>query len=142
MRKITDERLKLRNLQHIRIAYIIQTFGILAILGYELFQSGMDGMRQNPVWLVFMVTAIVYMYLSMSTSVEHERKISNPKKSLMISFITVFIIASAIAFFVSVTPGFDWGTGLLVGLIIIVCGVIPSFYIYRLRMKQLAEMDE
>ena len=45
MKKITDERLVLRNLQHIRIAFIVQTLGILSILGYELYQGGLEGMR-------------------------------------------------------------------------------------------------
>ncbi|WP_331490738.1 hypothetical protein [Aquibacillus rhizosphaerae] len=72
MKKITDERLVLRNLQNIRIVYIVQTLGILIILAYELIQGGMDGMRNNPVWIVFMVSIVVSAYLSMNVSLAHE----------------------------------------------------------------------
>lgn len=40
MKKITDERLIVQNLQHIKIAYIVQTIGVLSILGYEVFKGG------------------------------------------------------------------------------------------------------
>lgn len=47
MKKITDERLILRNLKNIKITYIVQTIGILSILGYDFFR-GLDRMRENP----------------------------------------------------------------------------------------------
>lgn len=93
-------------------------------------------MRDNPVWLVFMITTIVYAYLSMSTSVEHECPIKNPGKSLVIGLAVIVVIAMVLAYFVSANPGYNWGTGALVAAIIVVCGAIPVLYIYRLRMKQ------
>lgn len=51
MKKIKDERLVLNNLQDIRIIYIVQTIGILCILGYAFFQGGLEEMRANPLWL-------------------------------------------------------------------------------------------
>lgn len=80
MKKIKDERLKLQNLKNIRIAYIIQTVGILGILGYDFIAKGPDGMRANPLWIVFMITAIISAYLSMSVSVDHESNEKEPKK--------------------------------------------------------------
>lgn len=142
MKKITDERLILRNLQHIRIVYIVQTLGILVILGYELFQGGLDGMRENPVWLVFMISIIIYTYLTMSTSVDHEKQIKSPKKSLMIGLLVVLVIAITLGFFTSITPGFNWGNGALISSIIIFCGAIPVYYIYRLRLKKLDDIEE
>ena len=142
MKKITDERLVVRNLQHVRIAYIVQTLGILGILGYELIQGGLDQMRENPLWLVFMITSIIYAYLTMSTSVEHEKRIKNPGKSLKNSFIVLLVIGVALAYFVSITPGSSWGMGFLIAGIIIICGAIPAIYIYRLRMKQLKDYED
>jgi len=75
MKKITDERLIFKNLQNIKVTYIVQTIGILSILGYEFVQGGLEGMRQNPLWLVFILTSVVYSYLSMSVSIDHEEKI-------------------------------------------------------------------
>ena len=142
MKKITDERLVVRNLQHVRIAYIVQTLGILGILGYELIQGGLDQMRENPLWLVFMITSIIYAYLTMSTSVEHEKRIKNPRKSLKNSLIVLLVIGAALAYFVSITPDSNWGMGILIGGIIVICGAIPTIYIYRLRIKQLKEYED
>jgi len=142
MKKITDERLVLRNLQNTRIVYIVQTFGILCILGYNLFTSGIDGMRDNPIWLVFMVSAIVSAYLSMSISVEHEKKICNPKKSFIISTVITLVISIIFAYFVSITPESGLSVGILTGVIILICFLIPNIYIYRLRMKQLIDLDD
>jgi hypothetical protein len=43
---------------------------------------------------------------------------------------------------VSITPGYGWDNGLLLGVIMAVCGGIPAFYIYRLRLKQADLYDE
>lgn len=142
MKKIKDERLVLRNLQHIRVAYFVQTLGILLILGFELIRGGLEGMRNNPIWSVFMVTTVVYAYLSMSTSVEHETENRSPKKSLIISLIVTTIIAAGVTVFTSMTSGFSWLDGLLIGGILLICGVVPLIYLYRLRVKRAMELEE
>ncbi|MCA1201683.1 hypothetical protein [Priestia flexa] len=40
MRKIKDERLIVQNLKNIRVAFIIQTLGILSLLVYDGLQNG------------------------------------------------------------------------------------------------------
>ncbi|MBP1932020.1 hypothetical protein [Ammoniphilus resinae] len=142
MKKITDERLIVRNLQHIRIAYIVQTTGILCILGYEVFKDGIEGMTNNPLWFVFMLTTIVYGYLNMSVSVEQEKKPKKPVRSLIISLVVVTIIAVAFAILTSITPNFNWSDGILIGGIIFICGIIPVSYVYRLRIKQQKDLEE
>jgi hypothetical protein len=142
MKKVSDERLVLRNLQNIKITYIVQTIGILCILGYELAQGGLEGMRQNPLWLVFMLTTVVYTYMSMSVSVEHETKMKDPKKSLMISLVVLTLIALVVAYLTSITPNFGYGDGTLMGAIIFVCGYIPCHYVYRLRQKQQEDLED
>ncbi|MBY0099579.1 hypothetical protein [Mesobacillus maritimus] len=142
MKKISDERLVLRNLQNIKITYIVQTIGILGILGYELAQGGVEGMRQNPLWLVFMLTSVVYAYMTMSVSVEHETKMKDPKKSLMISVVVLILIALVVAYLTSITPNFGYGDGGLIGAIIFICGYIPCHYVYRLRQKQQEDLED
>jgi len=142
MKKITDERLILRNLQHIKIAFIVQTIGILCILGYEFVRGGLEGMRENPLWIVFILTSIVYAYLSMSVSVEHERNIKNPKKSFIISMGVLTVIVVAVAYLTSITPNYGWTEGLLIGAILLLCGFIPLYYVYRLRMKQGQDLED
>ena len=73
MKKIRDERLILRNLKNIRIVFVIQTLGIVGILGYDLVTKGMDAMTSNPLWPLLMISMVIYAYLSMSISVEHEK---------------------------------------------------------------------
>jgi hypothetical protein len=142
MKKIRDERLVLRNLHNIKIAYIVQTIGILCILCYELAQGGLEGMRQNPLWLVFMLTTVVYTYMTMSVSVEHETKMKDPKKSLMISLVVLTLIALVVAYLTSMTPNFGYGNGALIGAIIFICGYIPCHYVYRLRQKQQKDLED
>lgn len=142
MKKITDERLIVRNLQHIKIAFIVQTIGILCILGYEVFKGGVEGMTKNPLWIVFMLTSVIYGYLNMSVSVEHEKKPKEPVRSFFISLFVVTIIAVVFAILTSITPNFNWGDCLLIGGIFFVCGIIPVSYVYRLRIKQEKDREE
>jgi UDP-N-acetylmuramyl pentapeptide phosphotransferase/UDP-N-acetylglucosamine-1-phosphate transferase len=136
MKKIKDERLVLKNLQNVRTAYIIQTIGIIGILGYDLITKGMDGMRQNPLWIVFMITTIVSLYLSMNISVDHESSEKSPKKGTVLSLVILTGISVIIGIAVNFTDGFGMLDGLIIGGIIFVCGLIPILYIHQLRTKQ------
>ncbi|MEK5440888.1 MULTISPECIES: hypothetical protein [unclassified Fredinandcohnia] len=143
MKKIKDERLILKNLQNVRTAYIIQTIGILGILGYDLFTKGMEGMRQNPLWIVFMITTIVSVYLSMNISVDHESSEKSPKKGTVLSLLILTAISVIIGIAVNFTNGFGILDGLIMGGIIFVCGLIPILYIRYLRIKRQEEnLDE
>ncbi|MEH6931753.1 MULTISPECIES: hypothetical protein [Bacillus] len=142
MKKITDERLILRNLKNIKITYIVQTIGILSILGYDFFQGGLDRMRENPLWMVFILTSIVSAYLSMNISVEQERAIINPQKSFIIRLVVLAVIVVFIAYLISITPNYGWKDGLLLGSILLICGFIPMYYVYRLRLKQRQDLQD
>jgi len=63
MKKIKDERLQHENLNNIRIVYIIQTIGIFAILVYDLVTKGVNGMTENPLWIVLLVATVTSTYL-------------------------------------------------------------------------------
>lgn len=142
MKKITDERLILRNLQHIKIAYTVQTIGILSILAYELVQNGFDEMRENPLWHVLIITSVVIGYLSMSVRVEHEKVRKNPKKSLMVSLLVITAIVIAVAYLTAISPNSDWKDGLIIAGVLFICSLIPILYVYRLRVKQEQDMAE
>lgn len=142
MKKIKDERLIMKNLQNIRIAYIIQTLGILGILGYYLVTSGMDGMTDNPLWYVLIITAIVSAYLSMNVSVDHENSKKDPKKGLYLSISIITVLSLLIGMLVINTDGYHLMNGVLVGGIIFVCGLAPIIYIYYLRNKREKDIDE
>ncbi|WP_309247471.1 hypothetical protein [Priestia megaterium] len=87
MKKIVDERLTFLNLQHIKITYIVQTLGFLLILGHDFLEGGLEKMKANPLWVVFILSSVVYSYLSLSISVEHEKEIKRPFRSFFAEFI-------------------------------------------------------
>lgn len=93
MKKIKDERLIMKNLQNIKVAYIIQTLGIIGILAYDLITKGLAGMRDNPLWYVFIITSIISAYLSMNISVDHENSKKDPKKGLSLSITIVTLLS-------------------------------------------------
>lgn len=139
MKKIEDERLKLQNLKNIRIAYIIQTVGILGILGYDFITKGPEGMTANPLWIVFMITSVISAYLSISVSVDHERAGKEPRKGLIISLAVITLISAAIGILVSITDGYTIINGILLGSILFICFLVPAVYIYYLRKKRQEE---
>ena len=70
MKKIKDERLIIQNLKNIRIAFIVQTIGISAILIYEVVTKGPTEAIENPLWLVFMLTMVVFLWLHLKISID------------------------------------------------------------------------
>ncbi|MDX6152715.1 hypothetical protein [Marinococcus sp. PL1-022] len=136
MKKITDERLQWKNLQHIRIAFIVQTLGILSILGYELVISGMNQMMENPLWLVFTVTIAVMAFLHLGISVDHERVKASPKTRRNGALGVLIFFSILIAVFTSLQNGSTTISGVLLGVVIFVCGGLPLWYIYSLRKRQ------
>lgn len=134
MKKIKDERLVLKNLKNIRTAYVIQTLGIIGILGYDVIQGGLDQMRSNPLWSVFMITTVISAYLSMSISVDEYPSQKSPKKGFLISLIVVTLISVAAGIAISLSTGI--GTGILIGGVIFVCSVPPCAYIFYLRKQR------
>lgn len=142
MKKITDERLILQNLKNIRFAYMIQTAGIIGILGFDFITKGLEGMRENPLWLVFMITTVISLYLSMNISVDHEKSNKAPKKGLTISLLVAVMISSVVGFLVTLTDGYTINDGFVAGGILFLCSLVPVFYIYYLRTKQEDDYDE
>ncbi|WP_034537152.1 hypothetical protein [Carnobacterium inhibens] len=136
MKKITDERLILKNLKNIRNAYAIQTLGILGILGYDWITRGSEAMHESPLWLVFIISTTALALFSMDISVAHEARKKTPKRSLIISIVIIALISIAVGIFVPFTGKSDPINGLIVSGICFICILIPYIYIYYLRNKQ------
>lgn len=64
LQRINDERLIIKNLQNIRLVYVIQTLGILGLLGYDVISNGLS---QNPLWLVLIASTVVLAFMSFSS---------------------------------------------------------------------------
>ena len=93
-------------------------------------------MTENPLWLVFMITAVIFAYLSMNISVDHETNEKSPKIRLLISLAVAALISIAVGIGVSLTDGFGPINGIVLGGIIFICFLAPTLYIYYLRMKR------
>nr|WP_080876386.1 hypothetical protein [Oceanobacillus timonensis] len=142
MQRINDERLVLKNLQNIRIAYAIQTLGILAVLGYDFVTKGFNGMTENPIWIIFIVSTMVLAFLSMNISVDHESDDKFPNKGLAISLTLLALICIAIIIFTAWSDDFAIIDGVLFGGILFICGMVPVFFLFGLRKKKRAEEEE
>lgn len=131
-----DERLTLRNLQITRIAYAIQVIGFVVILGYDYVAGGMEKARENPIWILFIVSTTILAFLSMNISVDYENSKKSAKKGLVISFIAVALISTTIGVFTAISDGHTTTDGIITGLVFLVCGFIPFFFLYTLRTKK------
>lgn len=139
MKRINDERLKRRQLENIRIAFIVQTLGLIAILVYDAFTKGFDEITNNPVWFVFIITVVVLTYLSMGISVEYERGKNSPEKSFAYSLIVLIVVSVILGILSTLGEEYTMATGFLVGGILFICGLIPIVYVYTLRKKNREE---
>ena len=74
LNKITDERLLAKNLRNIRIAFVVQTVGIIAVLGNEWIKNGSRAMFEEPLHLVFLVSLTVYVALTVPIARENEEQ--------------------------------------------------------------------
>jgi len=135
VKKIQDERLILQNLKNIKVVYIVQTLSIIGILGYDLVTKGFDAMKENPLWFVLLFTSVITAYLSMNIGVDQEIEKKSPQKQLFISLLVALIISIATGSIIIIKNSLL--DGVLVGLILFVCSLIPLIYVYKLRRKKI-----
>ncbi len=67
-KKIHNERLIIRNLKNVRITFLVQTIGIVAVLIYYAALDGVTAVVQDPLWLVLLVSLIVFFALHLKIS--------------------------------------------------------------------------
>lgn len=130
MKKIKDERLIVRNLRNIRLAFIAENVFIIGALILQIVR-GRDLMAtvsyRNPLFSALMVGCYVLVVLSVNVSVP---MYDTPKKSLrqlLAVGLLVWPAASAI-FFWFVLPTSYWWLSLVCGAIISV--VVTSILLY------------
>lgn len=71
LNKLSDERLLAKNLRNIRIAFVVQTLGVIAVLGYELLKNGAYAVFAEPLFLVLLVSIAVYLALTIPIAREN-----------------------------------------------------------------------
>ncbi|HDR7911041.1 branched-chain amino acid ABC transporter substrate-binding protein [Bacillus pretiosus] len=144
MKKIKDERLILKTLKNIRIAFLFQSLGIIGILGYIGFTEGVDQITKSPLWLLFILTSIVLSYLQLSVSIDVEEgekdiKLTPYYKIILRSLIVGTIIAIIYIIFSPERPLFE---AILTGSIFFICFLISYSISYFIKKRRLQDDDE
>ncbi|MGH0591371.1 branched-chain amino acid ABC transporter substrate-binding protein [Bacillus pretiosus] len=144
MKKIKDERLILKTLKNIRIAFLFQSLGIIGILGYIGFTEGVDQITKSPLWLLFILTSIVLSYLQLSVSIDVEEgekdiKLTPYYKIILRSLIVGTIITIIYIIFSPERPLFE---AILTGSIFFICFLISYSISYFIKKRRLQDDDE
>ncbi|MDQ0163456.1 hypothetical protein [Bacillus alveayuensis] len=143
MKKITDERLLIKNLKNIRIAFVIQSVGIIGILLYDAITKGITSMTHQPLWIVFMITSIVLGYLQMSISIDYENPSKKVKPSTYFKGLSAILgISIVIAFLVYLSPESGLKESNIVGIVLFLSMLAPYSYIYYLRKKKYEDEED
>ena len=109
---------------------------------FELIKNGPGSVFSNPLWLVLLLSGIVMNYLNMRISVDQESDAKNPKKSLWLSIIVALSIAALISILLRQINSFAVADALIFGAIVFIFGLIPSIYVYKLRIEKQKNWEE
>ena len=137
MKKIKDERLIIRNLKNIRVAFLVQSIGILAILVYDVFKEGLSEATKNPLWFVFIITVVVLSFLNINVSIDAYDDVENPIKPW--PYYRTVIITAIIGFVLGLLQQFYGGNirnSIIVGGVVFICFLVPSSLLHYLRKKR------
>lgn len=140
-KKIKDERLIIKNLKIVRIVYVIQTLGILGLLAYA-WLNGQAAVKTGAIWMVFYLSSMVGIFLSIEISLAHEKEVKSPKRRFYFSLIILAGVSLVIAFFLSRIPELKVINALFYGIVIFIAGLIPSYYMYYLRKKSSEDLED
>ncbi|WP_163970359.1 DUF6773 family protein [Oceanobacillus halotolerans] len=144
MKKVKDERLQLQNLKNIRIAFAVQTIGILGILLYEAIVDGVQAATDNPLWFVFMITMVVLMWLNLRISVDVYDDAKEQKKPG--SFYRYVIISALVGLVIALLAklGQDSSSNseaFIVGAVVFMAFLIPFSFVHYLRKKRYEDVE-
>ncbi|CAM3849777.1 hypothetical protein ALCH109712_07745 [Alkalicoccus chagannorensis] len=143
MQKINDERLVIQNLKNIRTAFLIQTIGIIAILLYEVVTGGFQSARENPIWIVLLLSIIVHNFLSIRVSVDMDDGEKQSKRPWPFSRTFSLILLLGVA---AGSLQYIYSNTLLhaslVGGAVFICFLAPFSFIHYLKQKQRDESDK
>ncbi|HHY20293.1 MAG TPA: branched-chain amino acid ABC transporter substrate-binding protein [Bacilli bacterium] len=141
-KKITDERLIVKNLKNIRVAYVFQTLGILAILIYEGINKGVSAVTTNPLWLVFIGTGVLFAFMNLGISVDNDETIYEKKQSSYMKTVMICLFVGVLfGCMTSLTPDGSVEQGILLGTVIFISALIPYTIIYFLKKKRIEESE-
>src|SRR5699024_521315 len=91
----SDERLALKNLRKIRVAFAVQALGIIGVLGYYLVAGGYEDIYKSPLNILFSLSILILIFLSMNITVDYENSRKHAGKGLAISIIVLLFASLA-----------------------------------------------
>lgn len=140
---VKDERLMIEGLKHIRLAFILQNVVILGIVFYRYVLQGAGYESVSDLLMVFMGGIIVINCLNLKHSVEVYEHTGGVSRSyfMKLLLIPVGIVIGLLAICIIVTPGISIKEIGITGLIMFVCFLIPSLFIY-IYMKKIKSEKE
>jgi len=143
MKLIRDERLVIKNLKNIRIAFAFQTLSIVGILIYDGMVKGLDNVTNNPLWLILILTSIILGYLNLSISVdsyESEKQIrKTPYYLIVIGCLVVGVVFGLLTKLISNSSVQD---STITGLVIFLCFLCSFSFGYFLIKKRSKDEEE
>src|SRR5699024_10238369 len=149
IKKITDERLILQNLKNIRVAFIVQSIGIVGILVYQVISdvlvnqdiaSGIVSFTKNPLWMLLLLLGIVLNYQNLMIANDIEDKKTNPGPYYWILTSAVGI-GVVVGLLVKLFPGDGNPNPLIAGILVSLCFLIPFTIVHFLLKKRLGNED-
>jgi|SRR5690625_1461685 len=149
MKKITDERLILQDLKSIRVAFIVQTIGIIGILIYQVISNilvnrdvaeGIMAFTKNPLWMLLLLVGIVLNYQNLMIANDIEDKKTNPGPYYWILTSAVGI-GVVVGLLVKLFPGDGNPNPLIAGILVSLCFLIPFSIVHFLLKKRLGNED-
>jgi hypothetical protein len=142
MKKIKDERLVIQNLKNIRVAFLVQTLGIILILVKDII----DGKEifGTPLFFLFIVTIVVFNLISMGVSIDNEEpkrnSILNTYKKVILLSIVVGVVFTGL--YVILSPERPLLEAFVGGLILFICFLSSFSIVYFIKQKRSQEFDD
>lgn len=139
MKTIRDERLEREQLKNIRIAFFVQSIGIIFVLLYEGLSGGVKAVIENPLWIIFLLSILILNILNLRISVDlydhFHKKLGLKFGWIIISSLLAGIVAGFVTKF-----GPDQASilqSILAGVIVFICLLVPFTITYFLLKKRM-----
>ncbi|GAB1774235.1 hypothetical protein [Priestia megaterium] len=143
MKLIRDERLVIKNLKNIRIAFAFQTLAMVGILIYDGITRGFNNVTDNPLWLVLILTSVILGYLNLGISVDSYESGKQLRKTpyylIVIGCLTIGIIFGLLT---KITSNSSVQDSTMIGLVIFLCFLGTFSFGYFLIKKRSKDEDE
>ncbi|TGA95835.1 branched-chain amino acid ABC transporter substrate-binding protein [Sporolactobacillus shoreae] len=144
MKKIKDERLNLVTLKNVRIAYLFQTVGILAIVIYTQFTSGPNAGFESPLFLVLILSSSLFLFLQMRVSADIEASEKKRKKPRPYYLYVILSLAFGVlmGLIIYLTDRQNPISALISGIVFFVCFLASYSVMYYLKKKRSSDDDD